>query len=158
MCPVARTPSHIGIRETNHMVGEYRLTGDDLLVGSCFDDVIAMGGYHLDVHSPDHDGIETGLPQTYDIPYRSLIPRGIDGILVAGRAISADHLAISSTRVVPISMAQGQAAGTAAALAVSRGIQPRDVPVPELQGLLRADGAILSLAESPDQIRFRTAS
>ena len=144
-CRLVSTPSHIGIRETNHMEGEYTLTREDLMTGREFEDVIALGGYHLDIHSPDHGGLQTERPPTYQIPYRCLVPRDVDGVLVAGRVISATHEALSSTRVIPISMAQGQAAGTAAALASRCGVAPRDVPVAELQRLLRQDGAILDL-------------
>jgi ribulose 1,5-bisphosphate synthetase/thiazole synthase len=142
-CRLITTPSHIGIRESSHMVGEYTLTGEDLMAGQRFEDVIALGGYHLDIHTPDHPGLETQRPPTYQIPYRSLLPKGVDGLLVAGRAISATHEAQSSTRVIPISMAQGQAAGTAAAMAAKHGIEPRDVDVKELQRMLIADGCEL---------------
>ena len=142
-CRLVATPSHIGVRETNHVVGEYTLTRDDLMAGRAFADVIALGGYHLDIHTPDHGGTETERPPTYQIPYRCLVPKGVESVLVAGRAISATHEALSSTRVIPISMAQGQAAGTAAALAVRRGIAVRETPIAELQARLRKDGAIL---------------
>jgi hypothetical protein len=139
-CRLVTTPSHIGIRETNHLDGEYLLTKEDLMTGRAFDDVIALGGYHLDIHTPDHAGLETSHPPTYQIPYRCLVPKGVDGLLVAGRAISATHEAQSSTRVIPISMAQGQAAGVAAALAARKNVNPREVDIHELQELLIADG------------------
>jgi len=138
-CRLVTTPSHLGVRETNHMEGEYLVTQEDLMTGRTFDDVIALGGYHLDIHTPDHAGLETMHPPTYQIPYRCLVPRGVDGLLVAGRAISATHEAQSSTRVIPISMAQGQAAGTAAALAVQYKVSPRDVDIHELQATLVSD-------------------
>lgn len=132
----------IGIRETRHIIGDYCLTGEDLLAGKRFDDVIALGGYHLDIHSPDRKGLEPyRRPPTYEIPYRSLLPQGVEGILVAGRIISANHEAESSTRVVAISAAQGQAAGTAAALAVKAGVLPRVLDVHMLQAALIKDGA-----------------
>ena len=142
-CRLVTTPSHIGIRETNHMEGEYLLTGKDLMNGRPFPDVVALGGYHLDIHTPDHAGLETSRPPTYQIPFRSLMPKGVEGLLVAGRAISATHEAQSSTRVIPISMAQGQAAGTAAALAATQGIGLRALDVSELQRTLIADGCEL---------------
>jgi hypothetical protein len=144
-CRLVTTPSHIGMRETNHMRGEYTLTRDDLMEGRMFEDAIALGGYHLDIHSPDHGGTETERPPCYQIPYRCLVPRDVDGLLVAGRCISATHEALSSTRVIPISMAQGQAAGTAAALAVRLGVNVRDVPIGALRTQLTRDHAILSL-------------
>jgi hypothetical protein len=79
----------------------------------------------------------------YSIPYRSLLPKEVDGIAVAGRAVSAEHRALASTRVIPISMAQGEAAGTAAAQSVAAGVSLRDVDVPALQTRLREAGAIL---------------
>lgn len=142
-CRLVTTPSHIGIRETNHMEGEYLLIKEDLMTGRTFDDVIALGGYHLDIHTPDHAGLETSHPPTYQIPYRCLVPKGVDGLLVAGRAISATHEAQSSTRVIPISMAQGQAAGTAAALAAKQKVNPRNVDVRALQRMLIADNCEL---------------
>ncbi len=142
-CRLVTTPSHIGIRETNHMEGEYLLTKEDLMTGRTFEDVIALGGYHLDIHTPDHTGLETARPPTYQIPYRCLVPKNVDGMLVAGRAISATHEAQSSTRVIPISMAQGQAAGTAAALAVRCQVHPREIDIRELQKMLIGDGCEL---------------
>ena len=79
----------------------------------------------------------------YDIPYRCLTPRGIDNLLVSGRCISATHQAMAGARVMGTCMALGQAAGTAAALAVRDGIRPRDADVDELRHLLRADGALV---------------
>ncbi len=133
----------IGLRETRHVEGDYRLTGDDLMNGKRFDDAIALGAYHLDVHSPDHKGLETRQPPVYSIPYRCLLPRGLDNVLVAGRCVSADHGAAASIRVIPISAAQGQAAGAAAALAAAAGVATRDVAVKTLQNTLRMQGAEL---------------
>ena len=150
-CRLGATPHRIGVRETVHMEGHHLLTGDDLLSGRPFSDAIALGAYHLDIHSPDHGGLDTGRPPVYQIPYGSLLPKRVDGVIVAGRAISATQAAQASTRVIPISMAQGQAAGTAVALASRRGCELRGLPTAELQEQLRRDGALLptNLAESP---------
>jgi hypothetical protein len=138
------TPAMIGIRETNHMVGTYVLKAEDLLQGRRFEDIIALGGYHLDIHTPDSPSFgELRQTPRYTIPYRSLLPKEVDGILVAGRAISAEHRALASTRVIPISMAQGEAAGVAAALAARIGKTPREIDVSLLQNTLRERGAIL---------------
>ena len=134
----------IGIRETIHIAGEYYLTEKDLLIGKDFYDCIALGAYHLDVHSPDHQGIETGHPPIYQIPYRSLIPKHINGLLVAGRAYSANQIAQASTRVNPITGAIGQAAGIAAALACQENCNLRNIDVRTLQDRLREGGAILN--------------
>jgi hypothetical protein len=79
----------------------------------------------------------------YQIPYRCLVPRDIDGLLVAGRSVSATHEALGAIRVMPPVFAMGQAAGTAAALAIEWGVSPREVPVPQLQELLVRQGAYL---------------
>jgi hypothetical protein len=142
-CRLAATPHQIGLRETNHLAGEYTLTGEDLLAGREFADAVACGAYHLDIHSPDHAGLETARPPRYQIPYRSLLPKDLDHVLVAGRCISATHEAMASTRVIPISMALGQAAGTAAALACAGNVSPRDLPTDQLRAALLAQHAIL---------------
>lgn len=131
----------IGIRETRHIFGDYYLTAEDLLSGKNFDDAVALGAYHLDIHSPDHNGVESRKPPIYKIPYRSLLPKGIEGILVAGRGTCADHEAYSSIRVISISGAIGQGAGTAAAIAVKSNIAPRYIDAKILQAKLMEDGA-----------------
>jgi hypothetical protein len=81
--------------------------------------------------------------ETYDIPYRCLVPKNADGLLVAGRCLSADHDAHASVRSMGQCMGMGQAAGLAAALSAERKIMPSAVPVPLLQDRLRQIGAIL---------------
>lgn len=141
------TAATVGVRETRRIVGDYVLTLDDLATGREFDDVIALCGYPVDIHSPTDDGGGVGDGYTtanvYQIPYRSLLPAGVDGVLVAGRALSATHEAQGATRVMPPSFAMGEAAGAAAALAVRDGIQPRAVSIPELQQILVRQGAWL---------------
>jgi hypothetical protein len=132
----------IGIRESRHILGDYYLTGKNLLAGKPFEDVIALGAYHLDIHTPDHMGLAPmKQPPTYHIPYRCLLPIDVDGLLVAGRCISADHAAESSTRVIPISGAQGQAAGVGAGLAAESNVPVRQVDVERLQRILMEQGA-----------------
>src|SRR5690606_31154975 len=99
-----------------------------------FEDVIAVAGYPVDIHSPTsaEGPFEDGIPPTaniYQIPYRSLVPEALDGVLMSGRCISATHEALAAVRVMPPSFAMGEAAGTAAAQAVRRDIQPRQVDV-----------------------------
>jgi hypothetical protein len=140
------TAATIGVRETRRIAGEYQLTLEDLQNARAFDDVIGLCGYPIDIHSPTGDGGGSGeipLANIYQIPYRSLLPREMDGLLVAGRALSATHEAMSAVRVMPPVFTMGQAAGTAAALAIEYGIQPRDVPVPQLQEMLVRQGAYL---------------
>lgn len=141
------TAAIIGVRETRRVVGEYTLTAQDLADGKAFEDVIALSGYPVDIHSPTGDGGGTdGTYQTanvYQIPYRCLVPQSLDGLLVAGRSISATHEAMGATRVTPPCFAMGEAAGTAAALSIKARCQVRDVSVTDLQSALVRNGAYL---------------
>lgn len=146
-CTLHDTASTIGVRETRRIVGEYTLTLDDLVSGRSFDDVIALAGYPVDIHSPTGDGGGVGdSPQTaniYQIPYRSLVPATLDNLLVAGRSISATHEAMAATRVMPPAFAMGEAAGTAAAIAMEYRVKVRDVDRTTLQRTLVRRGAYL---------------
>jgi hypothetical protein len=133
----------LGVRESRRIVGDYVLTGEDVVNGRVFDDVVAMGGYHVDIHRPDGTWVQSQDTKAYDIPFRSLVAHGVQNLMMAGKCLSATHEAVASTRVIPICMAQGQAVGTAAALAVKRGVTPRDVAIRELQATLIAQGAEL---------------
>jgi hypothetical protein len=140
---IAFTAPHIGIRESRRIVGDYYLTGEDVRASRTFDDGIARGIYLLDIHNPA-DGKPSMLQMLdapYSIPYRCLLPRGLDGLLVAGRCISGDHIALASYRVQSHAMAIGQAAGTAAALAVASRCTPRGLEAREVIQTLRAAGA-----------------
>lgn len=143
---IVASGNHIGVRETRHIYGDYFLKGDDLINAKQFDDVIAIASYHLDIHSPDGKGLKPyRRTPVFQIPYRSLLPKGIEGVLIAGRCVSADHEALSAIRVIPISAAEGQAAGTAAALAVGKDITPREVNIKELQKKLIEQNVELGL-------------
>lgn len=137
--------AQIGIRETRHVHGEYTLTRDDVLTGRRFPDAIARCAYPIDIHDPE--GTRFNLSPLaapyYEIPYRCLVPLGIDNLLVAGRCLSATHEAAASARVVPPAYATGQAAGMAAAMAVRDGIPARDISVSRLRACLAAQGAIM---------------
>lgn len=142
------TAATIGVRETRRIVGTYEITLNDLVQGRAFDDVVAVAGYPVDIHSPSSkDGpFDDDIPVTanvYEIPYGALVPVELDGLLVAGRCISGSHEALAAIRVMPPAFALGQAAGTAAAQAVHGGIAPRNVDVPALQDRLLDTGAYL---------------
>ena len=145
----------LGVRETRRIIGEYRLEVTDVLEARDFPDNIGRGGFPVDLHLVDGSGcyqefIRDG--QSYGIPYRSLVPAQVDQLLVAGRAISATHEAAASVRIMAQCMATGQAAGTAAALAVRHSLPPRQVDVHELRDLLRSQGAVLEVSDSPRQL------
>jgi hypothetical protein len=141
------TAATVGVRETRRIMGDYELTLEDLQTGRHFDDVIGLCAYPVDIHDPTGAGggvaPSYGTANAYEMPYRSLLPRGLENVLVAGRCVSATHEALGAIRVMPPAFAMGEAAGTAAALAVARDTSPRLVPVPELQQRLRERGAYL---------------
>jgi hypothetical protein len=135
----------LGVRETRRVVGDYVLTGDDVATGARFDDAVARGAwpreYHVHDRSTEYEFLDPGV--SYQVPYRSLRPRGVPNLLVAGRCLSADHDALASIRVMGPSLALGQAAGTAAALAARDAVAPAGVDVAELQDDLQRQGALL---------------
>jgi len=137
---------NIGVRETRRILGDYQLTADDILGARKFPDVIARSTYPVDIHNPQGSGTTLKrLPagESYDIPFRCLVPRSVEGVLVAGRCISGTHEAHSSYRVMPVAMATGQAAGVCAALAARQGEPPRSVAVKKIQQELIRQGADL---------------
>ncbi|MPZ86661.1 MAG: FAD-dependent oxidoreductase [Nitriliruptorales bacterium] len=143
---VAQSGVNIGVRETRRILGDYQLTGEDVLAARKFDDVIARGTYPVDIHNPTGKGTDlrtVPAGDAYDIPLRCLLPRDVEGLLTAGRCISGTHVAHSSYRVTPTAMATGQAAGVCAALAADGGRPPRQVGIDAVQTELRRQGADL---------------
>ncbi|MGQ0572553.1 MAG: FAD-dependent oxidoreductase [Armatimonadota bacterium] len=138
------------IRETRHIVGLYTLTAGDIFSGRVFEDRIAVASYPIDIH-PYYAGWTNLYPRVampYTIPFRTIVPERPRNLLVASRALSATSEAHGSARIVPTAMALGQAAGVAAALAVSNGWTPRQIAedaalVRTLQATLIAQGAYL---------------
>jgi carbohydrate kinase (thermoresistant glucokinase family) len=146
-CRLLDTAATVGVRETRRIVGEHVLSLEDLQSGRYFPDTIALAGYPVDIHDPTGAGggvdESYGTANAYCIPYRSLIPVDLDNVLVAGRCISSTHEALAAIRVMPPSFAMGQAAGTAAALAVQGDGTSRQVSVDELRKQLVAQDAYL---------------
>jgi len=133
------TSPAIGVRESRRIIGEHVLTSDEILRAARFDDQIARCGAPIEEHHAGEDTRWVYLDDgaTYGIPFRSLQPRGLDNVLVAGRCFSATHDAHASARSMATCMAMGQAAGTAAAL----GDEPKRLDPAALRARLRADGA-----------------
>jgi hypothetical protein len=135
------------------MIGEYQLTADDCVSGRKFADGIAKVGYPIDIHDPTSGKTLFtpigGVDGSYDIPYRCLVPKKIDQLLLAGRCISTTHEAMASSRTMITGMMVGQAAGTAAALSVRAGIRPRDLEAQQLRTELRTQGAHLDVGPVP---------
>ncbi len=132
----------IGVRETRRVLGEYVVTEQDAIKGTRFPDVIAissnpMPGYHGQRFFFEHEG--------FDIPYRSLVPQRVDGLVLTGRCISCEQGPFQSARSMAPAMAVGHASGCAAALAAKDNIPPRKLDVAALQKLLKSQNAELRL-------------
>lgn len=163
-------PSYIGTRETRHIDCLYRLQGSDVLYGKPFDDAIAYGSYRVDIHHQDKPGLtfkylngeqvyvrpghpnEAGRwrgalekdPTFYQIPYRSLVPQGPFGnVIAAGRMIDADEESFGGIRVMVNMNQTGEAAGVAAYLALHRSTTLKDVEAVGLRKEMQAGGSIV---------------
>jgi hypothetical protein len=139
------TAPQIGIRESRRIVGKYVLTEGDVLAGKKFDDSICYNAYDVDIHNPAGTGtIIKSLDKGdyYGIPFRCLLPLGVDNLIVAGRPISSTHEAHSSLRIMPTCTAMGEAAGIAAALSMKNNIKPGDIDVQDLRQKLFDNKAI----------------
>ena len=146
-CKYIASGTTTGIRESRRVVGEYLITAEELAAGKRFDDVVVhKAEFIVDIHNPAGAGqaeekIQYVVP--YDLPYGCFVPKGVDGLMTAGRCISGTHRAHASYRVMSICMAMGQAVGVAAALCARQGCQPRALDVKALQKELTALGVEL---------------
>lgn len=138
------------VRETRHIQGEYRLTIDDVLENKDQWDRIAHGSYPVDIQpaGPQDLGNIIGKPAIYSIPFRSIVPRKVDNLLVVTRSASYDSLPHGSTRVLPIGMAVGEAAGVATAYSLGNNLGFREMSkspqaIQEIQEKLKSQGAYL---------------
>lgn len=141
---IAHIACHIGIRESRKLVGEHVLTGTELRDCVTFPDTIALGNYDIDIHNPTGEGtyIHTFTNgDYYKIPYRSLLPKEYDNMLVAGRCLSADHEAHSAVRILPICATMGEAAGVAISICKKSGANTHTLDTDALRARLRALGA-----------------
>jgi len=136
---VATSP-RIAVRETRRVKGEYVLTEEDAASGRTFEDVVAWRSGYLDLM-----GYKFTEMKVHDVPYRAILPEKVDGLLTAGRCISATHVAMAAGKSMGNCMATGHAAGLAAAISVKKGIVPREVKVAEIQDALRKDGVDLTM-------------
>ncbi len=142
------TCEHIGVREGRRIHGLYTVSKKDLIKGTRHEDAICRVYFGVDVHSvkkSEGTGISrTGVrSRAYDVPLRSLIARDVDALLMAGRCISGDFIAHSSYRVTGNSVAMGQAAGVAAALAAADNCLPQDLPWQKVRNSLDKFDAML---------------
>lgn len=133
------TGTQVGVRETRRVKGSYILTEQDALNGRKFDDVIAWRSGFLDIGF-----VRLSKMKIHDVPYRAIIPEKLEGLLMAGRCISATHVAASAGKSMGNCVATGHAAGLAAAISAKKGCVPRELKVTDLQDALRADGVDLN--------------
>lgn len=145
----------LGIRESRRITGDYVLNLEDFKKRAVFDDEIGRFSYPVDIHASTPDPkssarfeeefktLRYGKGENYGIPYRTLLPKGLRNVLVAGRCISSDRYIQGSVRVMPGCYITGQAAGLASALAVEKDTDTRGISVPELQSRLKKLGAFL---------------
>jgi len=136
----------IGVRESRKLKGVHILTADEIINCTQFEDSIALGNYDIDIHNPTGTGTSHrffGDGEYYTIPYRSLLPKEFNNLLVAGRCLSATHEAQASVRIMPTCCCLGQAAGTAVAVAIKSDKNAHNVDVKSLQNKLIENGAVL---------------
>ncbi|MHC4741631.1 MAG: FAD-dependent oxidoreductase [Planctomycetota bacterium] len=143
--PLVALPTKIGIRETRHVRCLHELKADELITGKRFDDAIANGTYRIDVHSAQGAGVKfrslNAGTMFYQIPYRSLVPRGAKNVLVAGRSIDADEQAFGAVRVMVNCNQMGQAIGVASWVALDSGTDVGAIDTAKMRAILKKQGA-----------------
>ena len=145
-CQISGVASVLGTRESRHIEGEYKITVKDVAEGTKFHDRIAAYGFGMDIHNrseAESGNFKIEIAEKYYVPYRSLLPKSCNNLLVAGKTLSCESQAVGGMRCMPAALAMGQAAGIASALAISNGTDLRNIDVSALGEKLRADGAII---------------
>ncbi|MCE5198412.1 MAG: FAD-dependent oxidoreductase [Armatimonadota bacterium] len=149
-----RSAAHVGIRETRRIIGEYVFNGADVTHARKFDDAICRLAYPVDVHSGKGEGYTKDEEQVtgpqippagdwYEIPYRCMVPLGLENVLVAGRCVSSTQAGHGAIRIMPACVAMGEAAGTAAGLSLKDGVTPRNIDPGKMRELLKETGSLL---------------
>lgn len=151
-CHLVSTPNTIGIRESRRILGDYYMTAEDVKEQRDFPDSIGYGSFFVDIHRIDGPGMDHTVWRPpagfkYQMPYRMLVPRQVENLLVAGRCASCSHIALGSLRVMVPCMIMGEAAGVAAALSLRSDVPPRRADVAALQAELRRRGAIVTAGD-----------
>lgn len=143
-------PAQVGVRETRSVDGDYILTEADCRVNRRFEDSVMTTRIAFDIHDVDKYTMET-IKGTVDVPYRCFLAKDLNNLLIAGRNISADHVALSTIRKMETAFQSGQAAGTAAGMAAVQGLLPRQLKIGDLQQRLLDSGCKISQEyRSPD--------
>lgn len=145
-CKISGVAPVLGVRESRHIEGKYKIKVEDVSSGKKFEDRIAAYAFGMDVHprNPEMTGnFKIQVAQVYYIPYRSMLPISCENLLVAGKTVSCESQAAGGLRVMPCAMSMGQAAGAAASIALKNGVSLENVPTDKLHSLLLSHGAIL---------------
>ena len=121
------------------------MTSEDIIKAEKFEDAIATGTYRLEIWDPNGQNVSFNhlVGTWYTIPYRALLPKGLDNVIVAGSCISGQYTALATWAIMPVCFKTGQAAGTAASLSIKGNTGPRGISIADLQSLLRQDGVFL---------------
>ena len=143
---IVSTPYQISIRETRHIVCDYMMDKEDIFKLARFDDSICLGAFPMDIHSPTGADMcfeeEILTDKCYEIPLRSILPVGLENVVVTGRCIGCTHEAAASVRVSPVAMALGEVGGTLCALAKQSRQELREVDYSLLKKVLEKNGAL----------------
>lgn len=142
---IIHTGEKLGVRETRRIMGEHLLTEEEILKGTKFDDGVGASAWPVEVHTAEGKSKFEFLKgdDFHTIPYRSLVPKKVENLLMAGRFVSCTHTAQASIRVMGPAAVMGEAIGTAAALCVKGEIAPRKLNVKLLQKELEGAGVFL---------------
>jgi hypothetical protein len=137
------TGVQVGVRQTRQVVGCHTLINDDVMSGRKSSDAVARSAWPIELHSGEKPRLVWLCDDYYEIPFGCFVPRAGEGLLVAGRCLSAEHEAMASARVTAQCFSYGQAVGMGAAMALRAGVSPRQLPVGDLREALRQSGAVL---------------
>jgi hypothetical protein len=151
-CYLISTAPALGLRESRRIMGEAVITANDLMDCRKWPDSIGYGSFYIDIHNPAGPGMggQTWRPPKgfhYQIPYRALVPKKIDNLLVAGRCLSADHVALGSLRIMATCTVMGEAAGAAAVLSLHDEVSPRELDTRRLGKQLKTQGAMIEASD-----------
>jgi len=137
------TAFQVGVRQTRQGLGTYVLRNDDVVNAAKFTDGIARSPWPIELHSGQKPMVNWILNDFYEVPFRCFVPVRGEGLLFAGRCLSAEHEAVASARVTAQCFSYGQAVGHAAALAVSGNVAPRSIDGRAIRKILNDEGAQL---------------
>ena len=143
-CELVATAADLGVRETRRIEGVYTVTTEDAKNSVKYPDPIFCCANSMDIHKKGYvDYVARNTNEPFYVPYRALLPLNVDNLLVAGRCAAAERPVMAAIRVMPPCFAMGQAAGTAAAMAVKEGLGPKQIDSDKLIATLKEDGVYL---------------